>query len=133
MVTQMRTKSKIGIKILSLAIVLALVGELNSVISYLTMKEMFDASIAISDDAVTSIRNLEKVRSNLDQLQKKLLLHCIVTDNEKMEDIKFDIYIIKGELSSSVATIENSLTEQRAIDTEGAAYKEIIDAIKTVE
>lgn len=77
MVTQMRTKSKIGIKILSLAIVLALVGELNSVICYLTMKEMFDASIAISDDAVTSIRSLEKVRSNLDQLQKTITaLHC---------------------------------------------------------
>ncbi|HHW68568.1 MAG TPA: hypothetical protein GXX16_12900 [Epulopiscium sp.] len=78
-------RSKIGSKILGLAIALALVGELSNVLNFLTIRNMYNASLTISEDTVTSIRNLENLRSNLDQLQKKLLLHCIVTDQETLK------------------------------------------------
>jgi|GEM_PF-2599217 len=108
-------RSKIGSKILGLAIALALVGELSNVLNFLTIRNMYNASLTISEDTVTSIRNLENLRSNLDQLQKKLLLHCIVTDQETLKDIEMDISIVKGELSTSIDTIQKSLVEQRAI------------------
>lgn len=108
---------KISTKILGLAIVLAMVGMLSNLFNYLTMREMYKASLVVIEDSVTSIRGLEDVKSNLDNLQKKLLLLCIVTDNEAMEDIKIDISVMKGELTTSIDKIQKSLVKQREIDT----------------
>jgi methyl-accepting chemotaxis protein len=109
-------RSKIGIKILGLAIVLAMVGQLSNLFNYLAMRQMNSASLIISEDSVTSIRKLENVKSNIANLQKKLLLHCIITDTETMEDIEIDISIVKGELSKSIGDIQKSLVAQREID-----------------
>ncbi len=109
-------RNKLGIKILSLAIVLAMVGQLSNLFNYLTMRQMNSASLIISEDSVTSIRKLENVKSNLDNLQKKLLLHCIITDTVTMDDIEIDISIVKGELSKSIGDIQKSLVKQREID-----------------
>lgn len=110
-------RSKIGSKLLLLGISLALVGELNNILNFFTIQDMYRASLEISENTVTSIRNLENVKSNLDELQKKLLLHCITTDPETLKDIEIDLSVVKGELSTSIDTIQNSLVKQRAIDS----------------
>ncbi len=110
-------RNKLGTKILGLAIVLAMVGMLSNLLNYVTMRQMYRASLVVSEDSVTSIRKLENVRSNIDTLQKELLLHCIITDIETMEDIEIDISVIKGELSKSIDDIQKSLKVQREIDT----------------
>lgn len=110
-------KSKIGFKILGLVIALTLVSVLSNLLNFLAVRDMYHASLSISDDTITSIRNFENVKTNIDQLQKKILLHSIVTDNETLKDIEIEISLVKGELSTSIDTIQKSLTKQRAIDS----------------
>ncbi len=55
---------------------LARAGQLNNLFNYLAMREMNTASLIISEDAVTSIRNLENVKSDMDDLLKITHMRC---------------------------------------------------------
>lgn len=106
---------KIGIKIMIITLVIAFVGQLSNVINYLDMKKVNDLSLNITDDYFLSMEKLNDVSEDFNQLQKSILMHCIVDNETQINEIEKEISMVKGSIIASIETLkDNSFTERES-------------------